>query len=192
MKYNLKVQGPYKICDDTCDILEECEFSKDEGIYFWAVKMPTGKYKLTYIGETSTSFHRRTKEHVIQTFGGNYQICDADAMLKGEHKVIWNGLWRKGTRDKFPEFIKNYQVLAPEIKKYLTSQVLFVLPFKTERRDRQRIEGAIAKTIVNDKEASSILPKDIRFYYKKDTEVPIQVFIESTEIIEGLPTKIEA
>jgi hypothetical protein len=192
MKYNLKIQGPYKICDETCDVLEKCEFSKNEGIYLWAVKMSTGKYRLTYIGETSASFYKRTKEHIIQTLGGNYQVCDADAMLKGEHKIIWNGLWRKGTRNKLPEFIKKYQKLALEIKNYLMSQVLFVIPFKTDRRSRQRIEAAIAKAILNDKEASSIMPKDIRFYYKKDKEEPIEVTIESSKIIEGLPEKIKA
>jgi hypothetical protein len=154
--------------------------------------MSTGKYRLTYIGETSASFYKRTKEHIIQTLGGNYQVCDADAMLKGEHKIIWNGLWRKGTRNKLPEFIKKYQKLALEIKNYLMSQVLFVIPFKTDRRSRQRIEAAIAKAILNDKEASSIMPKDIRFYYKKDKEEPIEVTIESSKIIEGLPEKIKA
>lgn len=191
-QYNIKIHGPYTICGDDHDILEGCPYSDSVGVYFWAVKMPSGQYRVSYLGEISTSFYKRTKEHIIQTLGGNYQICDSDLMLNGEHRVIWNGLWRKGTRDKLPEFIKNYEEMAPKIKSYLSIQKLFVAPLEVDRRTRQRIEAALAKAIHRNKEAANLLPHDIRYYHKKDIEEELSVIIEPEHQLEGLPEVVNA
>ena len=55
-------------------------------LYLWVV--PTIRHGLVvdYVGETSASFYRRTKEHAIQVLGGNYLLLDPDAMLDGERK----------------------------------------------------------------------------------------------------------
>jgi len=188
----LRLFGPYDICSGVTDVLGDCPYAKDEGIYFWAVEQPDGKYKITYIGETSASFYKRTKEHIIQTLGGNYLVCDGEALQRGELVTLWKGTWRKGTRDKLPEFMERYEELAPKIKQYLTVQKLFVLPFKAERRERQRIEGALSKLVVENEKASSIMPKDIRYYYRRPEEEIINVTITGGDLVEGLPTEFEA
>ena len=191
-KQELEFHGPYTICSEENDVLYDCPYAIDEGIYLWVVRMSSGSYRVLYIGETGTSFYRRTKEHLIQTLGGNYLICDPEDMIRGRKNVIWKGLWRKGTRDKLPEFLSHYESIAPKIKKFILIQKLFVAPIKIDRRFRQRIEGALASVIREDAEASSLLPNDIRYVRRREEEDSSLVTISSKHKIEGLPETIYA
>ena len=161
------------------------------GIYLWAVKV-NDKYRITYVGETGISFYQRTKEHIIQTLGGNYRICDVAEMQRGNQKVLWNGLWRIGTRDKLPEFLSQYEELAPHIKAYLKAQAVFVAVTDCDPLLRKRIEGAIALSLRSDDIASSLLPADIRFRKRRSGETPLHVALRSKAEIEGLPGSIIA
>jgi len=191
-KQELKFHGPYTICSEENDVLHDCPYASDEGIYLWAVRMNSGSYRILYIGETSTSFYKRTKDHLIQTLGGNYLICDPEAMVRGRNEILWKGLWRKGTRDKLPEFLSRYESLAPKIKQSILIQKLFVAPIKLDRRLRQRIEGALAFAIREDADTSSLLPNDIRYIRRRDDEESLLVSMSSEHKIEGLPEKIYA
>ena len=162
----------------------------NEGIYIWAIKTDSGSDRVNYVGETSTSFYRRHKEHLIQVLGGNYQILEPAAMKSGRMEIVWNGLWRKGTRHRFSEFLSQYESLSAIIKEYVLSLKVFVAPLKVERRIRQRIEGAIAATIKKDKEASSLLPDDIRYYSSRPGKKAIVVSISADQGIDGLPPQI--
>lgn len=188
----LKFHGPYAICSEEKDVLYDCPYASDEGIYLWVVRMSSGFFRVSYIGETGTSFYKRTKDHLIQTLGGNYLICDPEDMVRGRNNVIWKGLWRKGTRNKLPEFLSNYASLAPKIKKSILIQKLFVSPFKVDRRLRQRIEGALAIALRENTEASTFLPEDIRYIRRRENEIPTLVSIFSEQKIEGLPERIYA
>lgn len=188
----LRFAGPYPVCSENADILHGCPHSKKSGIYLWAVLMPIGKYRITYIGETSASFYRRIKEHVIQTLGGNYRICESAALRQGVQVVLWNGLWRKGTRNKLPDFLRRYVELAPLIKQSLAVENVFLAVLDCEKRLRRRIEGALAEAIRSNPEARSLLPDDIRYLKRKNTEPPVRVVIETGSDFEGLPTEVYA
>jgi len=129
------------------------------------------------------------KEHLIETLGGNYRICDPDMLLQGEEKIIWNGLWRKGTRDKINEFIENYERHAPIIKKYIEMHDIFLAPLTTDKRKCRLIEGSIAEIIKNQNPPiRNLLPSDIRYVCKrKKSEKEFSVVIECNENILGLP-----
>lgn len=192
MLLNLKVHGPFNILSETEDILKKCPFAKDKGIYLWAAKLHSGTYKATYIGETNRSFYHRTKEHLIQTLGGNYQVCDPEKLLNDEKEILWNGLWRTGTRTLMPQFIKQYPELAPKIVSYLKTQVLFFIPFNLEKNCRRRIESALAQTVLNHPEASRLLARDIRYLKPKIYESSIAVNLIDHLKVEGLPRNFEA
>ena len=66
-----------------------------------------------------TSFYQCTKEYVINSLGGYYEICERQALLERIIKIQWLGLWRKGTRDKMPEFIRQLRELSIIIRDYL-------------------------------------------------------------------------
>lgn len=190
--YQIQFHGPYSMITESTDILAECPYANDAGIYLWAVQMKDGTYRVTYVGETGKGFYERTKEHLIHIMGGNYRIWDPVAMQEGRYEIAWNGLWKKETKNKFPEFFSQYEVLAGTIKHYILIQNLFVAPLKADRRIRQRIEGALATTIRSDPEASSLLPNDIRFFSRGKDEDLITVNLSFQNTIEGLPPTIEA
>jgi hypothetical protein len=188
----LEFDGPFGLTSDSEPFLFVQPEAKEPGIYLWAVPYFQGGYLVTYVGETNASFGQRLKDHLIQTVGGNYRICDPDSMMRGEPQILWNGLWRKGTRDKFHEYIARFEELGPVIRKLLQIEVVFVAPFRSERRLRQRLEGAIAKHIRSQPApVSAVLPSDVRYYYRKAHETPVPVIVECHCHVLGLPQKLE-
>jgi hypothetical protein len=113
-------------------------------------------------------------------------------MLRGVQEIVWNGLWRKGTRERTAEFFRRYEELAPLVKRHLQCHSVFVAPFQADVRLRRRIEGALARYLRTLGEASSLLPADIRYVVRRDDECPIVVSIAADCAIEGLPSELMA
>jgi len=182
--------GPHTICNESKDVLADCVHRKAAGIFFMAV--PVGdSFRITHIGQTGTSFYARLKEHVIQTLGGNFRICDPVAMAKGENKVLWDGLWRPGRHAKLPEFLRDGPELLEAARSCFKLEKAFVAPLITEDRLRRRIEGAMASQIRKDKTASSLFPPDVRYLPRLSTETAITIRIVSPKKILGLPEQLE-
>jgi hypothetical protein len=186
----IKFDGPYPTCTDTKDVLAECRHRKAAGIFLMAT-LVGDSYRITHLGQTGTSFYARLKEHVIQTLGGNYRIVDPQALSRGETKVLWNGLWRPGTHQKLPEFLRDSTRYIEAAKTCFRIEMVFVAPLDLEERMRKRIEGAIAKTIRKDPVASSLFPPDVRSLGRLTTEAPATVRIVAPARILGLPEQLE-
>lgn len=182
--------GPYPAYSGEHDVLADCKHRKSGGVYFWAIKVGDS-YRLTHIGQTGTSFYHRMKEYIINTLGGNYRICDPEALGRGETKLLWNGLWREGTRERLPEFLRDSSRLFEAAKRNLMLEQIFIAPLEVEDRMRRRIEGAIAKQIRKEKTAASLFPPDIRVLGRLTTEVPIPVRIRVSKKILGLPEQLD-
>lgn len=182
--------GPHPAYSETADVLADCKHRKAGGVYFWAIKVGDS-YRLTHIGQTGTSFYHRMKEYIINLLGGNYRICDPDLLARGEVKLLWNGLWREGTRERLPEFLRDSTRLFETAKRNLKLEKIFIAPLDVEDRLRRRIEGAIAKTIRKDKTASSLLPPDIRVLGRLTTESPLPVRLRVGAKILGLPEQLD-
>jgi len=182
--------GPHPAYSETKDVLADSKQRKAGGVYFWAIKVDAS-YRITHIGQTGTSFYQRMKEHIINTLGGNYRICDADALARGEVKSLWEGLWREGHRERLPEFLRDSTRLWEAAKRHLKMERIFLAPLVTEDRMRRRIEGALAKQIRKDKAASSLFPPDIRVLGRLTTEVPIPIRLVTPVKILGLPEQID-
>lgn len=191
-RYKLKVEGPFALVGDHEKIIFNEPQAKDQGIYIWTIPYSKGGYLVDYIGETGVSFGVRFKEHMIQTLGGNYRISDVDARIQGIEIILWNGLWRKGTRDKISEFVEQYPKLAPVIKKHLEAQVIFTIKLNTDQRVRRRIEGALAKHIkLQSNPIKALIPLDIRYNYRREDEAPLFAEISCEYEILGVPEEIE-
>jgi len=189
----LILHGPYGLCGKHERIIFYEDIGKKAGIYFWTVPYVQGGLIINYIGETGESFKRRFKDHLIHKAGGNYRICDPDFAVQGVERILWNGLWRKGTRDKMPEFVSRIIELSPAIKKSLEHSEIYVAPFEGEKRIRQRIEGAIADHIkAQPPPASSLLPKDVRYYRRGSDEEPVTVLISGGDALLGMPKDLLA
>lgn len=191
-RFILKFEGPFGLCKDSVYPLLNQTVANEQGVYIFTIPYRLGGYLVSYVGETGVSFGKRIKDHVIQTIGGNYRICDPDYLLRGEEIVLWNGLWRQGTRDKVMEYLEQFEELAPSIHKLFRIKVIFVAPLKTDKRIRRRLEGAIAIHIKSmPKPVSSLLPADIRYHVRKKCEEPISVAIISDCQLHGIPRNIE-
>jgi hypothetical protein len=182
--------GPYPAYSETKDVLADCKHRKAGGVYFWAIKV-NDSFRITHIGQTGTSFYQRMKEHIINTLGGNYRISDPDLLGRGEVKPLWNGLWREGTRQQLPEFLRDSTRLFEAAKRTLKMERIFVASLEIEDRMRRRIEGAIAKQIRKDKAACSLFPPDIRVLGRLTTEAPIPVRIITPVKVLGLPEQLD-
>jgi len=88
MLIHLHFHGPFSVCSETDDVLANCPLRSGTGIYLWAVKQLTGVYRTSYLGETSESFYGRTKEHVVQTLGGNYRVRWVSASLRWPRHAV--------------------------------------------------------------------------------------------------------
>jgi hypothetical protein len=189
---SLDFHGPFKLCGTAGKLLFDQEEAQLAGIYLWTVQSQGG-FLVNYVGETGTSFHKRMKDHMVQCMGGNYRICDAKWLLKGERKILWNGMWRKGTRNLMSVFVERYVELAPKIKAYLEVLDIFVAPIQVDKRIRRRIEGAIAFSLRRElAPIGSFITEDVRYSGRKDGETPIQAMIRSSERLLGLESQILA
>ncbi len=100
-------------------------------------------------------------------------------------------MWRKGTRDKMPEYFEKLIELAPKIVQLLKTQQIFLAPFEAERDTRRKIEWAIAEYIKNQPlPASSLFARDVRYYIPKGVKEALTVIIECQSNIYGLPKKL--
>ena len=190
---SLEFFGPFKLCGAKEKLLFDQEVAQFAGVYLWTVQFRDG-FLINYVGETGTSFYRRMKDHMIQCMGGNYRICDTEQLLEGRKTVLWNGMWRKGTRDLAPMFVdEKYVELAPRIRDYLRVLDILVAPFETDRRTRRRIEGAIAFSLrEQDDPTGSFISEDVRYFGKKQNETPLQVSIISSTKLLGLDHQLFA
>jgi len=164
---NVQFFGPYKLSKGDRVLFNE-NISINQGIYLWTVKYKDA-YLIDYIGETSRTFHQRMREHLIELMGDNYRICDPEMLLQGQEVIIWNGLWRKGTKKEIVNFIEMFVDIAPIVKRYIEVHDIFLAPLSTDKATRRLIEGNITYAIKHaNAPASNLLPLDIR--YKKTCE----------------------
>jgi hypothetical protein len=186
----LTFYGPFPLASSEVDVLGSCPYREQTGVYLWCVPTDAHEFVITYIGETGTSFYQRTKEHVVNTLGGNYEICNPEALRTGISKIEWTGLWRKGTRDKMPEFIRRLPELYTTIQGYLELHRVFVAPIETDSRTRKRIEGELASIIRST--TPCLISPDIRYVKRNDSEIVIPFTIKAEQQIMGLPKELAA
>src|SRR5262245_4216254 len=108
----LTFKGPFTLVGSDEPNLFESDLASGSGLYIWATEYVDGGLIVTYVGETEKTFAERMKEHAIQTLGGNYRISDPELLCKGIDRVLWNGLWRRGTRDRLPEYVESFLEFA--------------------------------------------------------------------------------
>lgn len=182
----LNFEGPFSVED----IADQGLF-RQAGVYMWAVPLIEGPYRVLYVGETGRSFFERAKEHIIQTLGGNYRICDADELVYGRETIVWDGMWRSGTRDRVSELILNVEFITSAALAYLKIKKLYLAPIDCSREQRRRIEGGLVSALRSHPTAGNLIPNDIRYYRTNRNQALITVSIHCAENIEGLPELLQ-
>ena len=189
----LHFKGPFVLAGKEAPLLFDDAISKRSGIYLWAVPQIDDGLIVTYVGETATSFGRRMKDHAIQMLGGNYRVSDPDQLSQGVDAVLWNGMWRPGTRDRLPEYVARVVELAPVIQRTLMLTRALVAPCELDGRARRRIEAALAQHVWSQSPpTSALLPRDIRYHARRGSEAPISLHVVADVEVQGLPAMLVA
>ena len=182
--------GPFILASVNTDVLNDCAFANKRGLYIWAVEMPNKTFRITYIGETQRSFYLRTKEHIVKQLGGYYRVCEPNKLKNGECDFIWDGLWGKDSKNRFPEFLSNYLLLAPKIKESLLAHSIFLAPLNVEADKQKRIESAIASEVRKNSNESALFLSGVKYDQPLMQKENFIVKIKSSRVLEGLPTEI--
>jgi hypothetical protein len=187
-----KFNGPFALAACDAPLIFSDAISAESGIYLWTIPYVGGGFIVMYIGETQKSFAERMKEHAIQTLGGNYRISQPNRLREGVDEVLWNGLWRAGTRDQLPAFIERTDLSEPS-RQMLRAVRVFVAPFDGDRRLRRRLEAALAQHIWSQPApASALLPRDIRFLRLAASEAATDVDVATDGHVLGFPARLHA
>lgn len=190
----LKWHGPFSWTGKTCLSIYDCDMAEGQGIYLWTV--PTSDREMIYyVGQTGTAFARRQYEHLCAYGTGSYNILDPYALARGEKRELYLGFnyrqpyWRNGR-----EFVERASVLLPAIAGIMEVIRFWFCPIETDRRTRERIEGAIIQ-LLDDIAEPGIHLQDKgmhRVLRDKASESPIHIAFADVSMFRGLPQQIEA
>jgi hypothetical protein len=189
----MEFHGPYKWYGSNSIFLQP--ESEKFGIYLWAVPIEDN-YLVYYVGETGVSFADRILDHTRNYLNGLYRVYEPTSFVKGEKTLVWEGMWKKELGNptwRMALFLGRYQELCKVIYDFHGALKIFLVPFESEKRIRQRIEAAISKTLLNQPEVvGEFQDKDIKYVGRRPDEEPIQVTIKSGEKVIGLPKELAA
>lgn len=191
-QYELKWRGPFRWYGKDDDVLFGRQEVKRAGIYLWTI--PFEKQYLTYyVGETGRSFAVRFTEHTREYLSGLYRLYDPPSFAKGTKVLLWEGMWKPGTRDRMGEFLNQFSKLAPVIHELLRLFRIFIAPLDAESRIRQRIEAAVAHRLYQSPGLiGEFQDQDIRYSPRRSDEKPISIKMSLSEPILGLGDELMA
>jgi hypothetical protein len=191
-QYEVQLHGPYRWYGKKDECLFRASEATKSGIYLWTIPF-NRKYLTYYVGETGRSFKARFTEHTRDYLYGLYRVYDPIPFAQGRKKLVWEGMWQPGTRDRVDEFLNRYLDLSPAVYSLLGKLRIFLAPLDAEKRIRQRIEGSLALRLQQHSDLTrNFFDSGIRYLTKQADEPPIHVTIISKECIFGLPHKLAA
>jgi len=150
MAYQMQWYGPYRWYGTEDSSFFTQPIAKKSGIYLWAIPF-NNRYLTYYIGETGRSFAERTIEHTRNYLHGLYRVYDPNQFAQGKKKLVWRGMWKPGTKGPHVmlDFLSRYPKLSSVIYEFLGQLRIFLAPIEVEKRIRERIEAAIANSLLS-------------------------------------------
>ena len=96
--------------------------AKKGGVYLWTVLTQDGTQErdeiVLYVGETTRDFGKRFKEHQGEQAIGWYDVHDPDALVKGQVKLLWDGVYGHDV-DIDVNFMSRFEELRPTVMRYM-------------------------------------------------------------------------
>jgi hypothetical protein len=171
-----------------------CLFSADtgarSGVYLWTVTVNGAEWPW-YVGQTRRGLVQRTAEHLRAYMSGEYPLVDAAALTRGECRRVPgapSGVWPHN----MPDFLQNYEQLAPQISSLLAVIGFFYAPLPDDPHLLNRVEGAIGRHF-----KSHSHPGLRRFFYPGirvpaavPYDRPIRLQLSSDAALEGMPPEL--
>ena len=165
--------------------------ARSGGIYLWTIPYKEG-FLTYYVGETGRSFAQRMTEHARDYLSGLYRIYDPVSFAKGVKILLWEGMWKRGTRERMSEFLERFPELGPQILQLLETMRIFIATLDAEKRIRQRIEAEIAHHLqMMPGLVGQFQDEDIRYWPKRENEDSLIIGITGSARIHGMPNELE-
>jgi hypothetical protein len=111
----VEIHGPFSWLtglDHAC--IFESPVANFSGVYLWSVPYE-GAEMVYYVGETGRSFRDRLKEHLASYLAGLYRVWEPELFARGEKRLVWDGMWRRGEEVRMGDFLARHTELAPRI-----------------------------------------------------------------------------
>jgi len=184
----LTMKVPFNLIGEK--ILFNIPDSNSSGIYFFTIRV-NNRYLIEYVGITTRRFKDRFLEHIRELLSGGYKLYDFQKLKNNEQFVVWNRRYGKDT-DDIAVFLNNYQSFSKIIKQQLQELKIFLIPFNTEKRILERIEGAIYQILIkNNDERVMTFIKGVRSNPTRKDEDSINIMIESNTLSSEIPNEFE-
>ena len=142
-RYELHAVGPFGWTPGSLPSVWDAQEVGSPGVYLWVVETDEG-YLVYYVGETGRRFSDRLAAHARGYLSGEYRIYEPERFREGTKILIWPGTWQPHTKHLVPVFMTRYVEMAPKVLEFMATLFFFMCPFEAPRRDRRRIEAAIA------------------------------------------------
>jgi hypothetical protein len=187
----IEFQGPLSWANSSIDAsIFYSEISKQPGVYLWTVRTPIGDL-VYYVGETGVNFCTRMRDHYKEQLSGMYHIYDPKQFSLGEKRELWPGVYGKGGKHDFHEFLDVLPELAPALARFVSIIQFYVAPLNYERRLRRRFEAALANYLyAQPGVVGAFQDKNIHYDSRCPEEDPIKVKIRCPQVVQGIPREL--
>ena len=180
--------GPYAFLDCEVENVFSCKIDAEVGVYLLTIPFD-GKFLVYYVGETGVSFSQLMLQHVQCYLNGFYRVFEPAEFSKGRKELVWGGMWKTDRKDPqlISEFLDKQEALSPKIVQFVKQFRIFLAPIDSDKRFRERIEAAIAKSLsVQSGLVGEFQDKDIRYRPTRQNEAKFEVKMTAPETIMGL------
>jgi len=149
MTHTLVWSGPFTLHPQGAASLFAADLAKSPGLYVWTVAAVTGR-RAYYVGETSTSFAARHREHLRSYRTGSYSIHSSTRLREGSIDPVYQGFIysRRAKATQLPIFMARRAELEAELAKVLDLVDVYAAPLVADQRTRRRLETGILDVIL--------------------------------------------
>jgi hypothetical protein len=188
----LSFTGPYSWLPGRLPSVFEAPAASSPGIYLWTVETTPHGELVYYVGETGRDFRSRFVEHLKEQVSGYYRLYDPAAMLQGDKRLLWRGLYGRGAEPTLAPFIENLERLAPPLRTFIGFVRFYLGPLEVDSRLRRRIEAAIADHLYGQSGPANFQDAGIRYDRRHPDEAPTEVRLDGVSTLRGLPEVVAA
>jgi hypothetical protein len=189
----LEFSGAFSwLSSDPATSIFEAPAARAAGIYLWTVDTPDG-YLIYYVGETGVAFRQRLHQHLSQQLAGMYHIYEPGLFAVGQKHALWRGMYGRDRESGLAAFVEYLPTLAPALVDFVRLMRFHLAPLTCHMRLRRRIEAALARHLSSQPGlVGSFQDMGIRYLPRRAGEEPIQVRCQSSVMLLGLPSHLEA
>jgi hypothetical protein len=190
---SLEFSGPFSwLSSDPATSIFEAPIARMAGIDLWTVDTQD-RHLIYYVGEPGTEFRQPLRQHWCEQMAGMYHIYGPERFALGHKHMLWRGLYGNDREAGLAAFVERLPALPPALADFVRLMRFHLAPLTCDPRLRRRIEAALARHL--SRQPGLVGPFQevgIRYAPRCAGEEPIDVRCQSSAVLLGLPTCLEA